>query len=168
MTHPITPPPPHLLKKFSEQARVSSQKRGTPNYLKTFATLCIEWAMNSKPTPNSIQIRSSDITPPPELVQQWSAASPIQSNDENWAYELFIAHRAAQWGADQELEACCEWLDGVGDLTLQLRAARRPKPPSLKEQALEAIKQIPVEPNSGPWRTAMETIIRALEALPND
>ncbi len=47
-----------------------------------------------------------------------------------------LARKAAQWGANQELEACCEWLDGVGDLALQLRADRRPKPPSLKEQAL--------------------------------
>jgi hypothetical protein len=37
-------PPPHLLKKFSEQARVDSQKRGHPGYCKTFAKLCIDWA----------------------------------------------------------------------------------------------------------------------------
>ena len=82
------------------------------------------------------------ITPPPELVQQWSVASPIQSNDENWAYELFIAHRAAQWGADQELEACCAYLVRCAQWepedVAELRAARRPKPPSLKEQALDA------------------------------
>ena len=46
--------------------------------------------------------------------------------------------------ADQELEACCEWLrearnHGFGCvgriLADNLRAARRPKPPSLAEQA---------------------------------
>ena len=45
------------------------------------------------------------ITPPPELVGQWyncaTAAGP------NYLQE--IADRSAQWGADQELEACCEW-----------------------------------------------------------
>ena len=42
-------PPPHLLKKFSEQARVDSQKRGHSGYCKTFARLCIDWALNSEP-----------------------------------------------------------------------------------------------------------------------
>ena len=84
------------------------------------------------------------ITPPPELVEQWATASPIQSNDENWAYELFIAHRAAQWGADQELEACCEWLHWQNlathpELIPSLRADRRPKPPSLKQRALKGL-----------------------------
>jgi hypothetical protein len=105
------------------------------------------------------------ITPPAELVQQWSVASPIQSNDENWAYELFIAHRAAQWGADRELDACCEWLsdDALCHSSThgRLRTARRPKPPSLKEQALDELvaaeRLYPAD-----W----STIRRALEALP--
>jgi hypothetical protein len=105
------------------------------------------------------------ITPPPELVQQWSAASPIQSNDENWAYELFIAHRAAQWAADQELEACCEWLRTESKTALwqteALRVARRPKPPSLKEQALETLKY----PKDLWSQAEVDTIRRALEQL---
>jgi hypothetical protein len=44
-------------------------------------------------------------------------------------------------GADQELEACCEWLQhdypNIG--ANALRAARRPKPPRLKEQALDLL-----------------------------
>lgn len=76
------------------------------------------------------------ITPPHELVQQWSVSSPIQHSDESWAYELFIAHRAAQWGADQQLEADCEWVQGYAECRDSLRAAMRPKTPSLKEQAL--------------------------------
>jgi hypothetical protein len=39
------------------------------------------------------------ITPPPELLDQWCM-------ENNWRD---IAIQAAQWGADQELEACCEW-----------------------------------------------------------
>jgi hypothetical protein len=72
------------------------------------------------------------ITPPPELVQQWF--------DSNSAYADDI-RRAAQWGADQELEACCLWLNGGSkidyDTAALLRAARRPQS-SLKEQALQA------------------------------
>jgi hypothetical protein len=79
------------------------------------------------------------ITPPPELVQQWThGATEAGLVDE----EIFAA-RAAQWGADQELEACCEWLrdDGWRDCLARLRAARRPKPPSLAEEALGIIER---------------------------
>ena len=72
----------------------------------------------------------------------------------------------AQQIADQELEACCELLkaDGYKGKAIDLRAARRPKPPSLKEQALALIN------SNKPYLddTAMDTIRRALEALPND
>jgi hypothetical protein len=104
------------------------------------------------------------ITPPLELVMQWSNASPIQGNDENWAYELFIADQASKWAADQELEACCEWLQDP-DLnvdTYKLRTARRPKPPSLKYQALKSLGHI----NRGIDRPEDTDIIRrALEQL---
>lgn len=70
----------------------------------------------------------------------------------------------AQWGADEELEACCEWLDEMTILngSNALRAARRPKPPSLKEQALAILDDC-----SDRLDGAHENIIRlALEALP--
>jgi hypothetical protein len=148
MPNSITPPP-HLLKKFSAEARDESNKRNGAGYLKTFAKLCIEWA-NSKSTSNDRQIRSSEITPPPELVNLW------MSEDAPWDSDSFgvltarpsqlrhIAAKAAQWGADQELEACCEWFSAdvvseVIDVVSELRAARRPQPPSLKAQALGAL-----------------------------
>ncbi len=80
------------------------------------------------------------ITPPPKLVQQWfDAWAEGDLDDESFAD--YVVVRAAQWGADQELDACCEWLEqqtlcGHRDLLPSLRAARRSKPPSLKEQAL--------------------------------
>jgi hypothetical protein len=83
------------------------------------------------------------ITPPPELVEQWVQAT--ESNDCIGAFptnfEKRICTAAARWGADQELEACCDWLkEGWDEIRAdKLRAARRPKPPSLKEQALLAI-----------------------------
>jgi hypothetical protein len=48
--------------------------------------------------------------------------------------------QAAQWGADQELEAICETITGRGwpKLAADFRTARRPKPPTLAEQALHA------------------------------
>lgn len=103
------------------------------------------------------------ITPPPELVQQWrNAAPPLGLNREKW-----IATQAARWGADQELEACVEWLPS--DLTINgesLRDARRPKPPSLAEQALAELDQIPTHDNEGRTVGGDVSIIRAaLERL---
>jgi|GEM_PF-3226519 len=135
-------PPPHLLKKFSEQAREDSQKRGRPGYCKTFAKLCIDWALNSKSSPNNLQIRSSGITPLPELEKQWFAAWESGDNEE-LSFADFVIPRAAQWGADQELEACCEWVGAVdGKYGPRLRLARRPKSLSLKEQALNVLKDL--------------------------
>ena len=110
------------------------------------------------------------ITPPPELVKQWSTASPVQSNDENWAYELFIARHAAQWGADQELEACLRLVEidageDAYDFARYIRAARRPKPPSLKEQALKALAEADLGSTEAEWSQRFDTIRRALEQL---
>ena len=105
------------------------------------------------------------ITPPPKLVQQrFKQAHESADPDNQLSYYDFIATAAAQWGADQELEACCEWFAQEGytpNTPTRLRAARRPKPPSLKEQALAAVAEL--EGFKG-----VDTIRRALEALPND
>jgi hypothetical protein len=112
---------------------------------------------------------TDSITPPPELVQQWYNA--IDDSSTSWSRQLII--RAAQWGADQELEACCEWTQGYAECGDSLRAARRPKPPSLKEQALAALGEMSIEPclingvdANAAVRAKYNTIRRALEALP--
>lgn len=111
------------------------------------------------------------ITPPPELVRQWeSKAREGLRHHYGDTYECFyndIATQAARWGADQELEACCEVLrqKGVPAWSL-LRAARRPKPPSLKQQALEQLNGIEAcfRVSHGGDLIA-DTIRRALEQL---
>jgi hypothetical protein len=99
------------------------------------------------------------ITPPPELVEQW-AHLPADWNT--------VAFLIAQWGADAELEACCEWLEEETPEPYinALRAARRPslKPPSLKEQALETLKY----PKDFWSEAEVDTIRRALEQLPDN
>jgi hypothetical protein len=85
------------------------------------------------------------ITPPPELVQQWW-------DDFNGAFYEFkaITTKVFQAGADQELEACCEWIKNYPwaehvnrHLLIEaFRSARRPRPPSLKEQALETLQRL--------------------------
>jgi hypothetical protein len=113
------------------------------------------------------------ITPPPELVGQW--AKHILTPEEGslaLALDLdWFANQAARWGADQELEACCEWLTEQtcfhpeSDLIKDLRAARRPKPPSLKEQALDALRE--AESTGCLYVNGRSDLIRkALETLP--
>jgi hypothetical protein len=73
--------------------------------------------------------------------------------------------RAAQWGADAELEACCEWVKSKQTYWAhdELRAARRPKPQSLKEQALD---ELHISFDRGYLKEgAADTIRRALEQL---
>ena len=82
---------------------------------------------------------------------------------------------AASYGADQELEACCEWLESEPDpghvdllrsCATALRDARRPKPQSLNSVALEMLSTIEKMDVVIPEIT--DTIRRALEALPDD
>jgi hypothetical protein len=126
------------------------------------------------------------ITPPLELIREWCAHSnEHETYDQFWCH---IATQAARWGADQqlkldaeqiaqayqagadqELEACCKWLEQNGEqwkLPYELRAARRPQPPSLKEQALEVLNL--TQKGWGLAQVDLDTIRRALEALPND
>jgi len=111
------------------------------------------------------------ITPPPELVQQWNQ-EVIGTHFKPYGYSEFIATRAAQWGADQELEACEKyWMThGISPQgVVAMRYARRPQPPSLKEQALEALERQCLRSISPLVSTSdLDTIRRALEALPDD
>jgi len=116
------------------------------------------------------------ITPPSqELVRKWIedwAGGQMKGPVITDQLDLEIASCAAQWGADQELAACCEWLEtalvGAKPLTTELRTARRPKPPSLKEQALALIDECTDPEGDYLDDNALSIIRRALEALPND
>jgi hypothetical protein len=112
----------------------------------------------------------TDITPPPELVQQWFEEQRGLSE----ASRQQIATQAARWGADQELEACLvEIRDGAGRIYIdetRLRVllaediwtARRPKPPSWRAQALKALDDISIASFE---QDAANIIRQALEQL---
>ena len=80
------------------------------------------------------------ITPPSELLQLWFEQHHDYDKGIN---ELLI--EAAQYGADQELQACIEWMTRMGywgddgKAIPALYAARRPKPLNLKEQAMRVL-----------------------------
>ena len=105
------------------------------------------------------------VVPDPELLQEWY--------DDKTDYFTDMI-RAAQWGADTELKACCEWLvthqwhGPSGACLVNLRTDRRPRPLSLKEQALAVLEE---EPEDAKELIVFDTdqvnlIRRALEALP--
>ena len=114
-------------------------------------------------------------TPPPELVKQWLAepeyvsgwngkCTMISVTDHRFSN---ICAKAAQWGADQELEATLGLM-----ATLNIRgvdyvrnARRSARAPSLKEQALSELN-LTADPDGAELsRTQVELIRKALEAL---
>ena len=126
------------------------------------------------------------ITPPDELVEQWYVTADNASED----VIVGVANRASRWGQeqrgaateaelqqsrDEELEACCLLLDsgehadtyGCHNGT-SLRAARRPKTPSLKEVALEDLRSIELLHKEHKMVACTFNIRRVLETLPND
>ena len=109
------------------------------------------------------------ITPSIELVKQWSDRWH-SAEDNDFDVVLFVAIEAARWGADQELEACCEWFLSEGwhpDHPNKLRAARRPKAPSLKAQALALIDECTDPHGDYLDNNALAIIRRAIESLPD-
>ena len=108
-------------------------------------------------------------TPPPELVQQWTdeiygGPGVVAASD-----DICLAKLAAQWGADQELEECAQrqallYGNRAAD---ELRAARRPKPPTLKQQALNALQRY-ISGETVLIDASIDTIRLALEQLPDD
>jgi hypothetical protein len=83
------------------------------------------------------------ITPPPELALQW-INEYLNEHPEGVDVEVLVVS-AAQWGADQELLACGNYLKQCAaweeeDVT-EFYNYRRPRPLSLKELALESVKR---------------------------
>ena len=100
---------------------------------------------------------TNPITPPPELVASLRNSAPHGIRDAGVTREIWLISKAYQAGADQELEACCKWLPKLPPWSADdLRRHRRPKPPSLKEQALAALEDDEID---------VYLIRRALEAL---
>ena len=102
----------------------------------------------------------NELTPPQWQVDAWCKQALAMGADVD---AVFL--EAARWGADQELQACINWLyeNDWKAVHKHLRAARRPKPPSLKEQALQALAELAAECYGNTDQS--DTIRRALEQL---
>ena len=109
------------------------------------------------------------ITPSPELVASLRNSAPNGIGDSGVTRETWLINHAYAAGADQELEACCEWVAHILDMpgsAICLREDRRPKPPSLNSIALQMLGTIERDARYLPEIT--DTIRKALEALTND
>ena len=125
------------------------------------------------------------ITPPPELVTSLRDSAPYGLWETNAPRERWLVNHAYAAGADQELEACCDHIrdhqwgfvdqpDGTKGMhrAVDLKLARRPKPPTLNSIALQMLGTIERDAHYLPEitdtiRKALEQL-RALEALTND
>jgi hypothetical protein len=109
------------------------------------------------------------LTPPPELFTEWLSEALLQHDAKSGTIAAMVADKAAQWGADHQLEALLVWLrvKGFNNLASDLLFARRPKPPSLKEQALASLAELesPGRCDEPGYESLYNTIRRALEAL---
>ena len=119
---------------------------------------------------------TNPLTPPPELVQQWLCSDdypwgPLEQKSITITTNRLqnVAAQAAQWGANQELDAVEEeiiaqgWFANSVHRRAQLRAARRAKPPTLKQQALHKLADVYDRDKIDD--STYDTIRAALEAL---
>lgn len=125
------------------------------------------------------------IAPPAELIYQWiEEYRGVADGSIGIKKYILIQIDSYRAGADAELEACCKLLDSCTvipvdgyantaqnilaavDRVARLRAARRPSPPSLKEQAYDALDTyIYGEPDPNDKERTYNTIRKALEQL---
>lgn len=107
------------------------------------------------------------ITPPSDLAQQW-INEYLNEHPEGVDVEVLVVS-AAQWGADQELVACGNYLKQCAaweeEDVIEFYNYRRPKPPSLKEQALADLDKIESSDRGGYAVADLTAIRRALEAI---
>ena len=116
--HPITPPP-ELLEQLRKEAPSYSYSYCSKTAISReqwIATKLAQWGYNQA------------------IKELHAFLEKVNTSNDTEALRL------AQKIADQELDACCAWLDGYksdGWDAGRMRDDRRPKPPSLKEQAMK-------------------------------
>jgi hypothetical protein len=106
------------------------------------------------------------IIPSADLILQWRA----QWQNDNEEIEITnLIYQAARWGGDQELEACCDWLEqnqsrDPEETVEKLYEERRGDGLTVKEQALQALEVLVEE---GLDKKSYDVLLDALESLPD-
>jgi hypothetical protein len=115
------------------------------------------------------------ITPSSELIEKVSlealAAFPDEEGgavETDEARDEYIAIFFSRWGADRQLEACLRYAGNNGLSLSRMRDALRPKPPSLRQQALSDLSRLMSKQVGVFDGQAFDAIRRALEQLPDD
>jgi hypothetical protein len=107
---------------------------------------------------------TNPVTPPLGLAMHFRGVPlipPLDCTDpQSW-----IAEQIYQMGADQELKECVGSL-AIGDDRQALQTYRRPKPPTLKEQALEDLRILELLLKEHKMVACTFNIRRALEVQP--
>jgi hypothetical protein len=97
---------------------------------------------------------------PPELFTEWLSEALLQHDAKSGTIAAMVADKAAQWGADRQLQKVNNWIRCWGDdsktgirweleivqldcLGRELWQAMRPNPPTLAEQGMEALRSTP-------------------------
>jgi len=104
--------------------------------------------------------QTHSIIPPSELVKQWEINATLNRKAASLWTTAFAAE-AAQWGADQELKACCEWVDWKwsGIRSRDLRAARRPLGAAMT-QLSSAAQEIMVAATNGNFNVVNDPVYK--------
>jgi hypothetical protein len=106
------------------------------------------------------------IIPSADLILQWRT----QWQNDNEEIEITnLIYQAARWGGDQELEACCNWLEqnqstDPEETVEKLYEERRGDGLTVKEQALQALEVLVEE---GLDKKSYDVLLDALESLPD-
>ena len=92
-----------------------------------------------------------DVIPPFDLVQKWmhelmfsGIPHPDHGKMDAQPHWLELVEKVSQYASDQELKACVDIVqyETDWDTAEKLHSARRPKPPSLADEALDALEKI--------------------------
>jgi len=101
------------------------------------------------------------IIPPPEMVEKWVRMLEYLPDKQ-------VFSEVAQWGADQQLAKDAEWLDHnalnephlrITPMGESLKKAMRPKPLTVKEQAIAVLE------DAGVSAAHYNILLRGLEQL---
>jgi len=109
---------------------------------------------------------ADDVHPPHDLIRHWTEFyNNTKEKPPEWWVVQHVALRAAEWGADQELEMCAIYLDRTPakrtaeDLIEERRASRE----AVRKKVLAALDSMGL---SGDRRTFL-TVLRFVEAMNN-